>query len=458
MKALLVCVMGLFVAEIGLSTDIAVIDSGVDLKHAELAPKAWFNPGETADNGVDDEQNGYKDDVHGWNFAEKNNEIIDYKYLGTFSDDVYKFFEIQLKVIHKTATEEEISWAKGKAADETFVAELMKFGNFIHGTHVAGITAENADHNKIMAIKLIPTETPTPGASLFQPFLGETTRKIGFFKDLMIKMLMDGIVSQQAKMLVQVGQYVNQQQMKVANCSFGLGMTQARMIANQIFGIAKVENPTEEDTEKYAKILMEKMLTKTKGFIDAAPNTLFVIAAGNEGTNNDELPVSPANIKTDNTISVAATFDYKELAVFSNFGTKMVEVAAPGVGIRSAIPGDEYLHFSGTSQAAPAVANVAGQILNKNPDLTPKQVKEIIMGTVDYKGFLKNKITSGGMINTERAVYAAELSAEYKLAEAIEIAREKIRDVEVPDSLGERMGQAQPLFSLPLPSPIKLSK
>lgn len=49
---------------------VAVLDTGVDLSHPDLAPNLWVNPGEVPDNGLDDDGNGYADDVHGWDFAE----------------------------------------------------------------------------------------------------------------------------------------------------------------------------------------------------------------------------------------------------------------------------------------------------------------------------------------------------------------------------------------------------
>lgn len=53
---------------------VAVIDTGIDLSHPDLAPNAWINPGEVPGNSIDDDRNGFIDDVKGWNFADKNND------------------------------------------------------------------------------------------------------------------------------------------------------------------------------------------------------------------------------------------------------------------------------------------------------------------------------------------------------------------------------------------------
>ena len=52
---------------------IAIIDSGIDYRHDDLAAKTWVNPGEVPDNGLDDDGNGYVDDVHGWDFTDAPN-------------------------------------------------------------------------------------------------------------------------------------------------------------------------------------------------------------------------------------------------------------------------------------------------------------------------------------------------------------------------------------------------
>ncbi len=61
------------------SRDIAVgvVDEGIDFSHPDLSANAWKNPGETPGNGVDDDKNGYIDDVNGWDFANKDASVYD---------------------------------------------------------------------------------------------------------------------------------------------------------------------------------------------------------------------------------------------------------------------------------------------------------------------------------------------------------------------------------------------
>ncbi|MFQ9514307.1 MAG: S8 family serine peptidase [Eubacterium sp.] len=63
---------------------VGIIDTGIDYTHEELAANMWTNPGETSDDGKDNDNNGYIDDVFGWNFHDNNNNVMDTHYHGTF--------------------------------------------------------------------------------------------------------------------------------------------------------------------------------------------------------------------------------------------------------------------------------------------------------------------------------------------------------------------------------------
>jgi len=122
----------------------------------------------------------------------------------------------------------------------------------------------------------------------------------------------------------------------------------------------------------------------------AAENDVLIVnAAGNEAKNldknrvypNDEWPGQNIEI-ADNFINVGAmTSEYGSnmIAGFSNYGKGSVDVFAPGAGIYSTTPLNEYDYLSGTSMASPNVAGVAAVIRSLFPKLTAAQVKTVIL-------------------------------------------------------------------------------
>ncbi len=110
---------------------VAVIDTGVDYQHPELANRMWVNTGEIKDNGIDDDGNGYVDDYYGWDFYNNDSSVCHYKYSTKYNKYV-------------------------AAPDD----------NDDHGTHVAGIISAAANNGtgiagiagdadvKIMALKI----------------------------------------------------------------------------------------------------------------------------------------------------------------------------------------------------------------------------------------------------------------------------------------------------------------
>ena len=122
------------------------------------------------------------------------------------------------------------------------------------------------------------------------------------------------------------------------------------------------------------------------------------------GDNNDATPHFPSNYEVPNVVSVAATDSTDALAGFSNYGATTVDLAAPGVGILSTLPGNRYGRFSGTSMATPHVAGVAALIKSQNPGLDDAQVKAQLLQYVDEKAGLRNRVATSGRLNAVGAL------------------------------------------------------
>ncbi|MDD0852958.1 S8 family serine peptidase [Halobacteriovorax sp. GB3] len=438
---------------------IAIIDSGTDMKHTDFSEYVWMNPVDNTNNNRDEDRNGYQDDIYGWNFAESNNEVIDYSYLGTLNDEIKKFFAVQAKMMLGTVNSEELAWLRSKVEDREFIKTLGIYGNFMHGTHVAGIAVKNLQDSKMFAVKLIPTEVKLPGQKALMAQLDElrkeNARDEKGLGSKLVKFGLKQLATAQMTQMNEIAYYVDGHKADVANGSFGTGYKQAKTLVEMLLLQIKVK-PTQEQLDEYVQYFLKTLIDKGSDMVAKAPNTLFVFAAGNDGMDNDRFPTSPTNIQADNEISVAATIGFNKLAPFSNYGEVEVDVAAPGVNILSAAPGDEHIRISGTSQAAPYVANVAAKIKEENNSLTPKQIKEIIMGTVDLKSWLGGKVKTSGVVNEGRAVYAAELSRTQSVDSAISDSLSSVSDVQTFEDKGLMMDL--PFVQeaiLPLPSPFK---
>ncbi|MBQ47894.1 MAG: subtilase [Zetaproteobacteria bacterium] len=135
---------------------------------------------------------------------------------------------------------------------------------------------------------------------------------------------------------------------------------------------------------------------------------LFIAAAGNNGSNNDNKKLYPANYDVDNIISVAASDSRDRLASFSNYGPKTIDLMAPGSGIYStstrSLFGQIYRSMSGTSMAAPIVAGAVALVKSANPDLSAKALKQRIISTVDPVSSVRSKLKSGGRLNVYKAL------------------------------------------------------
>lgn len=427
----------LFVAFLGAqgaqASTVAVIDSGLDTLHQELANRIWLNPADSSPDGVDQDRNGYTDDLYGWNFAEQNNSLIDRSYSELFDADVERFFAIQSETLLGKSSEADREWVATKIKDREFAKRLMTYGNYAHGTHVSGIVAGQHEAVDVLGIKLIPTKNP------LQDVVAEVNKNLQEGKDVhwIVKQTIKGGLILFAKLQAQafkpIGRYVYSHHVDVANGSFGIGPMQAKMLLTPILKLAtRGKEPSSKLVDELASFFLNQLVQEQQILLRQAPETLFVFAAGNDGNNNDLMTTAPAGIQHPHVISVAAAFNHGQLAPFSNYGQATVDLAAPGVAITSPVPDDLKLQLSGTSQAAPHVAGTAAAIKAINPDLKASDLKAIIVQTVDKVPALKDKVKSGGVLNHPRAIEAARLSISKPLAQAIAQANETVAsDLEV---------------------------
>lgn len=409
---------------------VAVMDTGTDISHKDLAPKAWVNVNEKVGSETDLDGSGLPGDVNGWDFTENSAKVFNDKYNHLITEDVKKFYNLYAKYELGTVSPSEMGWLRTTVQNKDLMNKINFVGGYAHGTHCGGIAVLNNSKAQVLSMKILPTVyqevTPATKAPVQLEFDFSPAMPVEEFKQEVIKS-----AQQQIDEMVPLHGYLDFHKVDVVNQSYGIGFSQAvNFIASGFIEAVKRE-PTEEELVDLVVAYFETLRANGKAMFDVAPRTLFIIAAGNDTSDNDALPDYPADIQADNKIVVAATKGYSEIAEFSNFGATKVDVAAPGVAINSTSPTNTYLQMSGTSQAAPFVTNAIAQAKDINPALTAADLKSIVLQTVDVKSWLKDKVVTSGIVNKARVLRAAELSKTMNVEVAISKARAEVADVAV---------------------------
>ena len=133
---------------------------------------------------------------------------------------------------------------------------------------------------------------------------------------------------------------------------------------------------------------------------------LLVFAAGNDGANVQSAPIYPASYTDDNILAVASITSSGALASYSNFGTKSVDLGAPGDKIYSTYPSSAYKSLSGTSMASPLVAATAALLRKRDTSLTYKELRAANKGHPKANAKLSGKVATGGQLDIAAALDA----------------------------------------------------
>ncbi|MCK9476132.1 MAG: S8 family serine peptidase [Candidatus Muirbacterium halophilum] len=397
-------------------TRVLVVDSGTDFAHPEFNGKILYELAEL--NGVagkDDDNNGYIDDLAGWNFVENTNVQVDTTILPPFYDEVLRYNDVLEKYGRKgEITQEDYNFAIEFQKDLTKRMWMGFIGGYAHGTHVAGIISKNNNHTSFKAIKFIGTGTPPSTSSLREMiiarngFLKRQTRQKTYGEiEAIYKQLGDSAIAS----MQPITDYVAFCNPRVINCSYGDNRDAIfPNVKKHMLDVFGYTNPDTDEVFKVMDIYAKNVsIRRTDKMYEKATNALLLIAAGNSAEDVDKYISSPIDMSTQNKIVIAATFDDKLIADFSCYGIKKVDIAAPGVLIKSSYPSGKYGLMSGTSQATPYVSKIAAKLFHIRPALTPVEVKKILMGTADKKDWLKEKVVCGGVVNPLRAEAAARL-------------------------------------------------
>ena len=291
--------------------------------------------------------------------------------------DVMSYLKLQKK-FELTATEK--TWLEDKTLDKKFLAKVSRYISSSHGTHVAGIVAQDNSRVNILEMAAIPLKKGTvAGAKNTDEPLRQVT-SADLFK---LQFLIDKEIAQKMLLHQNMANFITENKIELINGSYGQNSCED-FILRSTLNLGLMPDPVHSKyLARYYRTMFNK---KMKKLIDQNENTLFIYAAGNAGENNDMTPQVPATINSDQVIAVAAVDQEGNLASFSNYGPMTVDLAAPGVNINSKAIGGYNLDMNGTSQAAPQVTRTASIIRSINSKLSAKEVKEIITKTVDQIG------------------------------------------------------------------------
>ncbi len=400
---------------------VGIVDSGLDIDHEDLKGKIWTNKKEIAGNNIDDDKNGYVDDIHGWNFlGDATNENLELTRIVKKGDDGSEGYKIakaeldkQVADLMKQKPQVDMIVAADKGVKEYLKKQVYTIDD------LKKIVTTDATLNKN---KMIMTSIATQAGAGFQDEIKGYSKQVYDQLNFNLNVNFNGRKTNDNPDTMDSKFYGNGN-VKGPDVEDALHGTHVSGIIAQIRGnniggdgvvasnvqilpVRAVPNGDEYDKDialaiRYAVDNGAKVINGSFGK-DYSPHkewvwdaikyaeskdVLIVHAAGNDSKDIDTEPNFPTDENngveiSDNLLTIGAlNYEYgsKLVASFSNFGVKNVDVFAPGVKIYATVPNNKYVYEQGTSMASPNAAGVAALVRSYYPKLSASQVKHILM-------------------------------------------------------------------------------
>ena len=423
---------------------VAIIDSGSDVDHEDLKDNIWINNDEVVGNMLDDDANGYVDDVFGWNFiggqdsSHVNYDTYELTRLYVKGLELFSVFDT-LTNIPDSLTDEYLQF---KDIEEEFEAERSSLESEL-------IQIKQLQQN-IESILFFLGETSLDSVEVNNYLSDEIEPSMQMQEALgFVALLQDNGINEQLidEYIEQIGvqleygynisfdprsivgddyedldnRFYGNSDVKGPDYDHGthvagiiaanrdnnigaIGITQVELmiiravpngderdkdVANAIR--YAVDNGADVINMSFGKSYSPELFYVKQAIEYAAQNeVLMVHAAGNDGANIDSVANYPSPIISDGssspyliTVGASGWQGVNELAAFfSNYGASTVDLFAPGVDIYSTMPNQEYELSNGTSMAAPVVSGVFALLMQYFPEYSPLEIKEIIVSSV----------------------------------------------------------------------------
>jgi len=354
-----------------------------------FSQQLFTNPAEEP-NGRDDDGNGQADDIHGLasDGAAPNTALL----FDPGADTIQRYagflqgiMDLRAGMASTPAAQRVLELERGvrDAAElEALEVKLDAVGEWAHGTHVAGLMLAGLPQARLAIFR-----SAWAGESRTYHHRGPTDQEL----------------AAECQNVDAIGEFIRRHHVKVVNAS--LGFTMEYLESELRYETARY--PTDEAVRARARAVQAKRREAWAALFQSCPDTLFVIAAGNDNHDVVEYEDVAASIDAPNVLAVGAVDELGGWAPFTSSNPDRVRIFDHGVAVPSVIPNGDRVPLSGTSMASPNTANLAAKLFAVDPALTPARAIAAIVETGDpiaapFGGRIANEAKALARVRRER--------------------------------------------------------